>query len=111
MHLVDEMKRQLEAEESMFRAQLLREDIGRLQKLGAMAQRHETSGSFAKEGLYVGWTQGDLRTHELREPIAALLAAIYAYETGGRSDQQDRSVRAAWQAFDRERMEKLLGCL
>ena len=111
MHLVDEMKRQLEAEESMFRAQLLREDIGRLQNLGAMARRHETLESFAKEGLYIGWTQGDLRTHELREPIAALLAAIYAYETGGRSDQQDRSVRAAWQVFDRERMEKLLGCL
>ena len=43
--------------------------------------------------------------------FTTLLAALYAYETDGRSDQLDSSLRAAWLAFDRERMEKLLGCL
>ena len=111
MHLVKEMERRLETEESLFRAQLLREDIARLRKLVSMAREHETLEAFAKAGLYIGWTQGDFRTHELKPSIEALLAALFAYEAGGRSDAQDRSVRAAWQAFDRERMEKLLGCL
>ena len=111
MHLVEEMARRLEAEESPFRAQLLREDIARLGTLASLAREHETFETFAKAGLYIGWTQGDFRTHELKAPIEALLAAFYAYETGGRGEAQDRSLRTAWQAFDRERMEKLLGCL
>jgi hypothetical protein len=105
------MEQRLEAEESLFREQLLREDIARLRKLESMAREHATLEAFAKAGLYIGWTQGDFRTHELKEPIQALLAAFHAHETGGRSDEQDRALRAAWEAFDRLRMEKLLGCL
>jgi hypothetical protein len=111
MPLVTEMEQRLEAEESLFRAQLLREDIARLRRLESMARGHATLEAFAKDGLYIGWTQGDFRTHELAEPIEALLAALYAYETGGRNNEQDRALRAAWEAFDRQRMEKLLGCL
>ncbi len=76
-----------------------------------MARKHETLEAFAKAGLYIGWTQGDFRTDELKAPIEALLAAIRAYETDGRSDRRDGAVRAAWRPFDCERMEKLLGCL
>ena len=111
MSLVTEMEQRLEAEESPFRAQLLREDIARLRRLESLAREHADLESFAKEGLYIGWTQGDFRTHELKAPLEALLAAFHAYETGGRSDEQDRALHAAWANFDRERMEKLLGCL
>jgi hypothetical protein len=111
MHLVSEMEQRLETVESVFRAQLLREDIARLRRLEALAREHATLETFAKEGLYIGWTQGDFRTHELKEPLEALLAAFHAYETGGRGDEQDRALRAAWAAFERQRMDKLLGCL
>ncbi len=111
MHLLAELTQRLETEDSMFRAQLLREDIARLNRLCGMTREHPTVEGFAKDGLYIGWTQGDFRTHELKQPIERLLAALYAYETGGRSDDQDRSVRQAWLAFDRDRMEKLVGCL
>ena len=48
---------------------------------------------------------------EIKEPLEVLLAAFHAYETGGQSDELDRALRTAWAAFDRARMEKLLGCL
>ena len=111
MHLLTELEQRLEAEESVFRAQLLREDIARLRRLEAMAREHPDPESFAKAGLYIGWTQGDFRTHEIKAPLEALLAAFHAYETGGRSDDLDRDLRAAWADFDQARMEKLLGCL
>ncbi len=111
MLLIEELEARLETEESPFRAQLLREDIARLRKLVSMAGAHGTAESFAKDGLYIGWTHGDFRTHELKDTIQALLAALYAYETGGRAAALDRPLRAAWEAFDRDRMTKLLGCL
>lgn len=111
MHLIEELERRLETEQSVFRAQLLREDLARLSKLRAMARDGDTLAAFVKEGLYIGWTQGDFRTHELKTEIETVLAALYAYETGGRTDELDTAVRGAWQAFDRERMEKLIGCL
>ena len=111
MHLLAELEQRLEAEESVFRAQLLREDIARLHKLEALAREHADPEGFAKAGLYIGWTQGDFRTHEIKEPLEVLLAAFHTYETGGQSDELDRALRTAWAAFDRARMEKLLGCL
>ncbi len=111
MHLLAELEQRRDAEESVFRAQLLREDIARLRRLESMAREHDDLKGFAKAGLYIGWTQGDFRTHEIKEPIEALLAALYAYETGGRSDERDQALRAAWADFDQARMEKLLGCL
>jgi hypothetical protein len=77
-----------------------------------MAREHANLEGFAKAGLYIGWTEGDFRTHELKELIEALLAALYVYETGrGHSNKQDLALRAAWADFNRERMENLLGCL
>ena len=111
MPLLAELERRLEAEDSLFRAQLLREDIARLRKLEVLAREHPDLEGFAKAGLYIGWTQGDFRTHEIKAPIEALLAAFHAYETGGRSDAQDQTLRTAWADFDRARMTKLLGCL
>ena len=111
MHLLAELEQRRDTEESVFHAQLLREDIARLRRLEAMAREHADLESFAKAGLYIGWTQGDFRTHEIKAPIEALLAAFHAYETGGQSDELDSALRTAWADFDRARMEKLLGCL
>jgi hypothetical protein len=111
MHLIEDLEARAGTEQSMFRAQLLREDLDRLRRLTALADQCADLADFLKQGLYAGWTQGDFRTHELKTPIEAVLTAFYDYRTGGRTDAQDRALRAAWNAFDRERIEKLVGCL
>ncbi len=110
MRVIDEMEQRLQSEDSMFRAQLLREDIDRLRKIESLARRHETLEAFASEGLAIGWTRGNLRTPEVEEPLRALLAAVHAYERGGRTDDRHQEVRRAWDAFDRLRLEKLVRC-
>lgn len=103
MQLITDLERLLATEESMFRAQLLREDIARLRKLEALAQSAPDSEAFKHAGMRLGWTQGDARTHELREPLEALLAAIYK--------GNEAVIAAAWNDLHRTRMERLLGCL
>lgn len=111
MHIIEEMESRIEGEESMFQAQLLREDVARLRKLTSLAQSEETFEAYAKKGLYIGWTQGDIHTHQLKDTINTVMTAVHAYETGGRDDEQDRAVREAWAVFHRTRLEKLVHCL
>lgn len=103
MRLIGELERRLEGEQSMFQAQLLREDIARLGKLDALAQGAADEEAFVKAGLRVGWTPGDARTAELREPLQAFLQAMYA--------KDEERIELAWNALHRVRMERLLGCL
>jgi hypothetical protein len=95
-------------EESLFRAQLLREDIARLRKLQQLAKTAKDAEAFKKAGMRIRWTQGDARTHELREPLERLLAAVYAFEKDG---APEAPVVEAWEALHRARMERLVGCL
>ncbi len=111
MHLIEEMRTWIEAEESPFRAQLLREDVARLERLTELAQSQDSYEAYAKEGLYIGWTQGDFHTQQLKEPIEALMAAFHAYKTAGGTDAQDRAVRETWGVLHRARLEKLVRCL
>jgi len=103
MRLIEELATAAAKEESLFRAQLLREDVARLRKLQELARSAPDAAAFRKSGMRIGWTQGDARTHELREPLERLLDAFYA----GNED----AVAAAWEALHRARMEKLVGCL
>lgn len=113
MQLMDELQRRLEGESSLFRAQLLREDIARLSKLGELAQAADEYGAFTKAAMRLGWTQGDARTQELAGPLAALLEAVYAYYRG--TDRESATLQAriaaAWYELHRVRMERLVGCL
>ncbi|MCX7961620.1 MAG: hypothetical protein N2653_08605 [Burkholderiales bacterium] len=110
MRLIAELERLAAAETSLFRAQLLREDIARLAKLRELAQRAPDAEAFRKAGMRIGWTPGDTRTRELAEPLAALLDAVYAAEKSGDAQAEDRVV-AAWNEFNRFRIERLVGCL
>ena len=103
MRLIAQLEAALKNESSLFRAQLLREDIARLQKLEALAKSAADAEAFSKAGMRIGWTQGDARTHEIRAPLERLLDAVYAA-------REDEMV-AAWEALHRARMEKLVGCL
>lgn len=103
MKLIAELERLASREESMFRAQLLREDVARLRKLEALRQSAADVEAFRRAGMRVGWTQGDARTQELREPLLALLDAVY--------QGSEELIVQSWQALHRARMEKLVGCL
>ena len=108
MQLVHDLERLAEGEESLFRRQLLREDVARLRKLEALAASAPDFPSFAKTGMRLGWTQGDARTGELREPLERLLAEVYDVKKG--TGDEARLVQA-WNELHRTRMERLLGCL
>ena len=111
MQLLAELERVLATEESLFRAQLLREDIARLKRLRAMAQAEPDAAAFRKAGMRVGWTPGDARTLELREPLEKLLDDVHAYEHGAQGAEQEARIAETWHALHRLRMERLLGCL
>ena len=103
MRLIDELERLAAGEESLFRRQLLREDVLRLRKLEALAQSAPDADTFRKSGMRLGWTQGDARTAELAGPLGLLLEAVYA--------RDEARITVAWNGLHRARMERLLGCL
>lgn len=111
MNLIDELEARIACEESMFRAHLLREDVARLRRLAALADRHDDRGEYRKAGAFIGWTNGDMRTHELMDRLSPLLDAIYDWQRGERTPEAERAIRSAWDAFHIERMRKLLHCL
>lgn len=73
MTFIDELESRLAGEESMFRAQLLREDVARLRRLMELADEYEDRDGFRKAGAYIGRTNGDMRTHELIDQLTPLL--------------------------------------
>ena len=110
MKLIEQMDCWIETEQSIVRAQLMREDVARLRKLVSLVESAGTETAYAKDGLYIGWTQGDFTTHQLKEEIQGLMSAVYAHETGGRSEVQNQAVYDAWIAFHNARVEKLVHC-
>ena len=108
MQLIERLELLAAKEDSLFRAQLLREDVARLRKLQELAKAAQDESAFKKAGMRIGWTQGDARTHELREPLERLLAAVYALE---KDAAEEAPIAEAWEALHRVRMERLVGCL
>ena len=109
MTLAEILATQLDGETSYFRSTLLREDIARLERLAGMAARAADPAAFAAEGLKVGWTPDDRRTHELLPALKPLLVLLYpALRSGAPADQP---LLDAWAAFDQLRMDRLVGCL
>lgn len=103
MQLLQELERLAGSEESLFRRQLLREDVVRLRKLEALRGASPDLATFRKAGLRLGWTQGDARTSEIAAEVESLLEAVHAGD--------EARIAAAWHELHRARMERLLGCL
>lgn len=103
MKLIEDLQALLAGEESLFRQQLLREDIARLRKLESLAASSPDFPTFAKAGMRLGWTQGDARTLEIGAQVESLLQAVHAGD--------EARITAAWNELHRARMERLLGCL
>ena len=111
MRLIRELERKLETEQSYFQTHLLREDIARLGRMCDLARDTADAIAFRKVVLRLGWTAGDLRTHEIREPLEMLADAMYGYAAGANNAEQEAHIEQAWLNLHRARMERLMGCL
>jgi hypothetical protein len=112
MQLIEELQQRIGEESSLFRAQLLREDVARLTKLGELAGSTTDVDQFKRAARRLGWTSGDQRTHEIAEPLEGLLDAVFAYAHPSAADpSSEERIRAAWLELHRTRMERLVGCL
>jgi len=76
MKLLNELRQTADRLDSVFQAQLMREDIERIEKLVEMAKAAKRYDEFEKAGLYLGWTQGDMRTFELTGELKPFLDQI-----------------------------------
>lgn len=110
MQVLDHLRDIAQNDASIFRRQLAKEDIARLERLGELAEATDDLESFRKDGLYIGWTQNDMRTHDLQVSIQALLDAYFAWN-GSPTPETEEAVVSAWEAFHRDRLNKLIHCL
>jgi hypothetical protein len=111
MRLIQMLEHGVGAEQSPFRAQLLREDLARLGRLRELARADPDPAAVRRAAMRLGWTQGDARTQELRIPLDALVDAVHAYEHGAADEAQEARIVEAWAALHRLRLERLVGCL
>ncbi len=110
MELIQRLRGIAEKSESYFQQFLAKEDLARIDKLAEMARQLDDKESFLKEGLYIGWTQNDMRTHELKDEIVPLLESLWCYyDPESKADEQ--AVLKAWEAFEEKRMKTLIHCL
>ncbi len=105
--LIDELERHLAVESSLFRAQLLREDIARLRQLDALARSSLDAEGYRRAGRRLSWTASGARTHELDEALERLLDAVRATQL----EDGDTRVREAWSELTRLRLQTMVGCL
>ncbi len=110
MRLIDELAQRIAGETSLFRAQLLREDVARLVRLDQLARTIADPTAYRQAGRRLGWTAQDARTGELAEPLDRLLDAVRDAVASDDERAQD-VVRDAWAELTRVRVERLVGCL
>ena len=110
MRLAAELEHRLVAEPSMFRAQLLREDLARLARLSELAAAAADRQSYGAAARRLGWTQGDARTGELTR-LGPFIDAVFDYQHGEGGEAIEERIRAAWLALAEERVTRLVGCL
>ena len=104
--VIDAVMAELAGDPSYFRAALLREDLGRLNRLLDLAASAADEAAFMKAAGLAGWTPGDLRTRELKPWLDPFLRTWY-----GAGDSSDRTLLDLWHEFDRNRLDILAGCL
>jgi len=109
--LIEKLQGLAARESSLFHAQLLREEVARLERLAELARSTGDIETFKRAGRRLGWTQGDLRTAELGAALDELLEAVFACASGDDGAPQEARIDTAWRELYRFRMERLVGCL
>lgn len=111
MQILDDLRDKLGQQDSMVRVQLMREDINRLERLWPLAESAADLAEFKKNGTYIGWTQNDMMTHQLSEPLSDLMEAIYNLQKNGPDTELDQNVSNAWAELCIVRNKVLFKCL
>ncbi len=111
MKLIDDMRAAAARETSMFAAQLLKEDIRRLEQVDQLAKSSSDFAIFRKQAMALGWTSGDLRTFELNPELGAFLEIVFEIAIRPGGDEPNPDLNAAWDALHKRRMDVLVGCL
>ncbi|MCF6220875.1 MAG: hypothetical protein L3J65_07160 [Robiginitomaculum sp.] len=111
MKLITYLESVISRNEGIVQTQLAREDLARVEKLRELAKTHDTYAALEKDGLYIGWTKGDFRTHELSDPIKALMRAVYNLEKTGDVAKYNDRIMDIWAAFHTLRLKTLVHCL
>ena len=111
MLLIEELQKRIADEQSLFRAQLLREDVARLAKLGELARSARYRS--IQDGGAAHRLDARRYAHErARRGAGGLLEAVFVRTQNGTIDAgQEARIRDAWLELHRVRMERLVGCL
>lgn len=111
MKLLEELEVTVDTLDSVFQAHLMREDIQRIKKLVLLAEKSSSFEDFEKAGFFLGWTQNDFRTTELAGTLKPFLSVFYAAVQDENSACSEADVKQAWVSFNKDRLNKLVGCL
>ena len=110
MQLIDELEQRAKVEGSLFRAQLLREDIARLRKLEELVRTTPEADACRRAAQRLGWTALDARTHELAVPLDRLVETVGQSQSAA-AGSYDGEIRDVWLELTRVRIESMVGCL
>jgi len=110
MNLSEELKKVMARTESVVQKQLLLEDITRIERLEELVEACPSYEEFERQGLFLGWTQGDFRTTELHGSLKPLLRTLHQ-AINLPSDSAHEELRTCWIAFNQDRSKRLVGCL
>ncbi len=113
MQLINYLKSVIDGDAGYVQIHLAKEDLTRIEQLRELARDHDDLKSMQKAGLYIGWTKGDFRTHELAEPLNALMATIFDYEGMNSAEREalDSRIMDIWASFHTLRLNTLIHCL
>ena len=116
MKLIDYLNSVISRNEGIVQTQLAREDLARVEKLYAIAKANDNYAAVEKEALYIDWTKGDFRTHELSDPLKALIRAVFDFTKLDEKDKNDalnknEQIMDIWAAFHTLRLKVLVHCL
>ena len=111
MNLITHLQSVITENQGIVQVQLAKEDLARIEKLVELAQTHSDPAEMEKDALYIGWTKGDFRTHELSGPLKKLIRAVYDYVKLGPSEARDRDIMNIWVEFHKLRLKVLVHCL
>ena len=111
MRLIEELQQRAAIEASPFRAQMLREDIGRLLRLEEITRSDPDLDACRRAARRLGWTTLDARTDELAVPLNRLVNAVHRSQHAAEAGPCDSEIFDAWLELTRLRIERMVGCL
>lgn len=110
MQIIERLQHISDTTESYFARQLYKEDAERLTRLVVLAETSADEGQYAKDALMIGWTPGDLHTHELSDVVEPLIGAVFKLCKDPENQEKEKAVTEHWNAFDAARRKRLLRC-